>query len=334
MLTSATVGESDSGSDMESYGGLQEEDDAEEGGERIFGLGELVEFWDGTCVRGYRTDSGQPAFVKRVEGGGMYAIKMVGSGRGKYRQVAWRQLYKDGSFNKSVFKEDGVRVRGEARLKERAREEAEAKIGEELRQTKRDLNKVENQIKEQEIDIQNSMKRQEIEARMAERERDKAERERLEKHKRQLKELGKEREQDMEEKNRDTRQVIRELRQELHLQVEELQLGRQRKVQLEEQVRKEQRQTERHKTAGETWQARCKEKTDSCERVIVLEGEVKSKTRELATLGKQNESTCKMLELEIQDLVQKRDQQVQVLSLIFVCDLCLFHCLSSPFVTL
>jgi hypothetical protein len=61
-----------------------------------------------------------------------------------------------------VFKEDGVRVRGEARLKERAREEAEAKFGEQLRQTKRDLNKVENQIKEQKIDIQNSMKRQGI----------------------------------------------------------------------------------------------------------------------------------------------------------------------------
>ena len=52
FLLPGTVGESDSGSDMEGYGGLQEDDDAEEGGERIFGLGELVEFWDGTCVRG------------------------------------------------------------------------------------------------------------------------------------------------------------------------------------------------------------------------------------------------------------------------------------------
>jgi hypothetical protein len=153
---------------------------------------------------------------------------------------------------------------------------------------------------------------------MAEREREKAKRERLEKHKRQLKELGKEREQDMQEKNRDTRQLIRELRQELHLQEEELQLARQREAQLEEQVIKEQRQKERHKTVGETWQARCKEKTDSGERSIVLEGEVKSKTRELITLGKQNETTCKMLEHEIQDLLQTRDQQAQVLSLIFV----------------
>ena len=244
----------------------------------------------------------------------MYAIKMVGSGRGKYRQVAWRQLFKDGSFNKSVFKKDGVRLRGEARLKEWAREEAEAKIGEELRQTKRDLNKVENQKKEQEIDIQNSIKRQEIVARMAKREREKAERERLEKHKRQLEDLGKEMEQDMAEKNRDTRQLIRKLRLESELQEEELQLARQREVQLEEKVIKEQRLKERHKTAGETWQARYKEKTDSGERVIVLEGGIKTKTRELATLEKRNETTCKMLEQEIQVLLQKRDQQAQVLS--------------------
>jgi hypothetical protein len=71
LLTSAIVGESDSGSDMEGYGELEEDDDAEEEGECIFGLGELVEFWDGTCVRGYWTNSGQPAFVKRVEGGGV-----------------------------------------------------------------------------------------------------------------------------------------------------------------------------------------------------------------------------------------------------------------------
>ena len=74
----------------------------------------------------------------------------------------------------------------------------------------------------------------------------------------------------MEKQNRDTRQVIRELRQERHLQVEELPLARQREVQLEEKVIKEQRLKERHKTAAETWQARSNEKSDSGERVIVL----------------------------------------------------------------
>ena len=52
--------------------------------ERLFKVGELVEYWEGAYVRGYRANSGEPAYVKRVEGGEKYAIKMVGSGRGKY----------------------------------------------------------------------------------------------------------------------------------------------------------------------------------------------------------------------------------------------------------
>jgi hypothetical protein len=90
-----------------------EEDETESGAnveERRFMVGELVEYWAGAFVRGYRTE-GEPAFVKRVEGGGKYAIKTVGSGRGKYRQVNWRQIYKDGSFNKNLAEVKGKRVR-------------------------------------------------------------------------------------------------------------------------------------------------------------------------------------------------------------------------------
>ena len=157
-------------------------------------------------------------------------------------------------------------------------------------------------------------KREDIEARMAERGREKAERERLEKHKRQLEKLGKEMEQDMEEENRDARQLIRELRQELQLKEEELQLARQREAELQKKVIKERRLKERQKTAGETLQARFKEKTDSGERVIILEGKVKAKTRELSTLQKQYETTCERQEQEIQLLLQKRDLQAEVLS--------------------
>ena len=121
-------------------------------------------------------------------------------------------------------------------------------------------------------------------------------------------------EQDFEENNRDTRQRIRELRQELQLQGEELQLARQREVELQKKVIKERRLKERQKTAGETLQARFKEKTDSGERVIILEGEVKAKTRELSTLQKQYETTCETQEQEIQLLLQKRDLQAEVLS--------------------
>jgi len=282
--------------------------------ERLFSVGEVVEFWEGSSVRGDRTDSGSPAFVKRVEGNGVYAIKMVGSSRGKFRICGWKSLFKDGSLNKNVARRDGARVRGDARLREMARDEAEAKFGEALKETKRDLKQVEKRNREKEKESENMRKREDVVARMAEREREKTESKRLEKHKRQLEELGKEMEQDFEENNRDTRQRIRELRQELQLQGEELQLARHREVQLEEKVIKEQRLKERHKTAGETWQARCKEKTDSGERVIVLEGGIKTKTRELATLEKRNETTCKMLEQEILLLLQKRDQQAQVLS--------------------
>ena len=101
-------------------------------------------------VRGERLGSGKPAFVKRVEGNGPYAIKMVGSTRGKFRICGWNSLFTDGSFNKNVARRDGARVRDDARLRERAKEEAEAKLGEELRQTKRELQQIEKQNEEKE----------------------------------------------------------------------------------------------------------------------------------------------------------------------------------------
>jgi hypothetical protein len=50
-----------------------------DGCERVFKVGELVEFWAGPVVRAYRTDSGEPACVKEIYGLGWYGIKMVGS---------------------------------------------------------------------------------------------------------------------------------------------------------------------------------------------------------------------------------------------------------------
>ncbi len=106
--------------------------------ERVFKVGELVEYWAGAFVRGYQT-SEEPAFVKRVEGGGKYAIKMIGSGRGKYRQVGWRQMFKDGAFNKLKGDRLTRTVRTTERIQEKATVVAEAKLGGELRQTRREL---------------------------------------------------------------------------------------------------------------------------------------------------------------------------------------------------
>ena len=60
--------------------------------ERVFQVGELVEFWSGTVVRAYRTDSGEPAYVKEIEGSGWYGIKMVGSFGGRNRRVFWKNV--------------------------------------------------------------------------------------------------------------------------------------------------------------------------------------------------------------------------------------------------
>ncbi len=43
--------------------------------ERVFMVGELVEFWVGPVARAYLTDSGAPAYVKEIHGLGWYGIK-------------------------------------------------------------------------------------------------------------------------------------------------------------------------------------------------------------------------------------------------------------------
>ncbi len=79
--------------------------------ERRFKVDELVEFWEGTKRRGYRTDGGEPAWVKEVHGGGFFGIKMAANTRGKLRRVKWTSLYKDGSFNSLKNMERGGKVR-------------------------------------------------------------------------------------------------------------------------------------------------------------------------------------------------------------------------------
>ena len=114
-------------------------------------------------VRAYRTDSGEPAFVKEIYGLGWYGIKMVGSFGGRNRRVFWRSLFKDSSYQKQVMSAGGVRVRTKARLQERATDKAEAKFGEELRATKRQLEKNKQEAEDR-------LKEQDREARKAEKE--------------------------------------------------------------------------------------------------------------------------------------------------------------------
>ena len=116
--------------------------------ERVFMVGELVEFWVGPVARAYLTDSGAPAYVKEIHGLGWYGIKMVGSFGGRNRRVHWKSIFKDSTFRKEVVRLDGARVRTKARMQERAQEEADAKMGDKLRATRRELKKQDNEITE------------------------------------------------------------------------------------------------------------------------------------------------------------------------------------------
>jgi hypothetical protein len=199
-----------------------------------------------------------------------------------------------------------------ARMMEKATIQAEQKFVDELRKSQRELNKAEKAMKDKDKDVEDRLKRQEIAFRTAQRERQKADLIVFDKNKRQIEALGKDLEQEREEENRLTRHLIRELRSELKLKEEELKLTRQEEATLKDKLVKEQKQTKKQKTSGETWQARHRNLFDNeagnGERVIALEGEVKRKTRELSTLRKELETTCSMQDEEI----TQRDLEAQV----------------------
>ncbi len=161
------MGDSGGGDEMAMVGGKMNDNEGER--ERVFTVGEVVEFWEGAFVRGYRQAPGAPAFVKRVDGNGLYSIKMVGSNRGKFRVVnGWKNLLREASFNKNVCRTDSGRVRGQARLKERAEAAAEARFGAELRKTRDELAMPKRAKYDIVTEGENSLKKQEREARHTE----------------------------------------------------------------------------------------------------------------------------------------------------------------------
>jgi chromosome segregation ATPase len=151
-------------------------------GERRFKVGELVEFWEVALVRGYRTDSGDPAWVKADYGGGEYGIKMVTNTRGKLRRVHWKQLYKDGSFNKLKIREGGARGRTTDRIREIELGKAEAKFAGKLKEQATELKRAESEINDMQEQGENSRRLQEMKAKQAEKDMSLG-------HKRQLLEL-------------------------------------------------------------------------------------------------------------------------------------------------
>ncbi len=260
--------------------------------------------WEGAFVRGYRQAPGVPAFVKRVEGNRLYSIKMVGSNREKFRVVGWKKLFKEGSFTKNVCRTDSVRVRSEARLKEKAQADAEARFEGELRQTKRELAKAEKKQKDIATQGENNLKKQAMEAR-------RTEKKVTARHKRQLNEMrgdverrqagaSKELEELYRRRRQKTREVVRTCEQ---TQID-LTDALAKKAQLVGKVRRGTAALESVQKDGMGWQEKYTTQQDKIkERENLLTFSERSyveKTRQLASLGKK----CEGLEQQLQQRLE------------------------------
>jgi len=236
-----------------------EQDETESVGnveERRFKVGELVEYWAGAFVRGYRTE-GEPAFVKRVEGGGKYSIKMVGSSRGKFRQVEWRQMYTDGSFNKHTGDKMTRTVRSTQRMQEKATGEAEAKYGKVLRKTKHELERACKLQQDSEQQVQYRLKKQAMQA-------EKAKKEIIVIHKRQLDMISEGNRQDMEtmredveDKQRETRKCIRQLRQDLNAVTDQVRKEKEKQAHLDKLLLQERKKRKRVTSCVDIFKDKC-----------------------------------------------------------------------------
>jgi hypothetical protein len=148
-------------------------------------------------------------------------------------------LFKDGSFQKQVGKGGGARVRTMIRMQERANVEAEAKLGVELRQTKRELQKSEMDKTDMEKQAEERLKVQEMKSR-------KAEKDLTASHKRQLRKMLEDNSADKktlkdneEDRERKSNKCIRDLRKEMESLTEMVGSGIDGEAHFEKQLLKE-----------------------------------------------------------------------------------------------
>ena len=295
-----------------------EQDEIERGQnveERRFKVGELVEYWAGAWgLRGGRTDgSGEAAWVKADYGGGEYGIQMVGNTRGKLRQVQWRQMYKDGTFNKGRSSETGERVRTKERMREIEEAKAEAKFAGEVKVRDHELKRAEKEKKQMKEQAERCQM-QELKARQAEKDLSVC-------HKRQLEELrldhGKRRKTastSQEELNREQRLQIRDL--EKHLKELEETVGRIEgdKDELLKTINRTTDKLHNVRGWGEEWKTKYteqKEKTGEKleEKIRTLEQKMKGIEKE----SKQRQKECTLLlarSLSLEDTLNKREREL------------------------
>jgi hypothetical protein len=226
-------------------------------------------------------------------------IKMVGSCRGKFRSVGWQNLYKEGSFSKNICRTDSVRVRGVARLRERAQEEAEIRFVGVLRQTKRELQKVEQRNKDIAKQAEVRIKKQEMEARQGQKDLTAG-------HKRNLEDmrekLERRRDRDMKERDESYRQVrlkAREMVRDLEQTNTDLCEVRADKDELAKAVTRGIVRVDALREHGMGWQRKHDELKDKMkereERLTYLEGSLVVQTRELASLQRKHNDQAKIV---------------------------------------
>ncbi len=293
---------------------MEDINEVEDACERVFEVVKLVEFWAGPVVRAYRTDSGEPAYVKEIHGLGWYGIKMVGSFGGRNKRVNWKSLFNDGSFQKQVGSGFGARVRTSGRRREMARLTAEAKFEDALRASKRDLTKAERQQEALTKDVEERLKRQERETR-------KGAKDLCAGFKRQLDEMRDENREvmqalrdDVEEKERGTRKNVRQLRQEVSSLMEQVGQEKQGQADLAKHLRNEQKKrTVLMGTvdARKDRHADLDQKTiDKDNRLKVMKRDLAETVREKQTLVKRGERDVLSNRLEVEKLKRERHDLV------------------------
>ena len=289
--------------------------------ERRFKLGELVEFWGGVSVRGYRTDSGDPAWVKADYGGGEYGIKMVGSSRGKFRRVHWAQIYKDGSFNKSQMGRGGARVRTTERMRKIEEGKAEAKFAGKVKEKEEQLKIAETTRHELQEEADRNVRMVEIKARQSEKDLSAS-------HKRRLLEIGVDQDTRMKlhlkskaELDREYRVNTRELERRLEVMGEALWEVQADKEEQERQVKRGKQRIEDLREYGDGWKKKytyqietkeqiLEEEIRELERVVkdkvkgIQQGERKSTLLEAGLLSLQKQ--LEEVEKELGELVEER----------------------------
>ena len=297
-----------------------EEDETESGvnvEERRFKVGELVEYWAGAWgLRGGRTDgSGEAAWVKADYGGGEYGIQMVGNTRGKLRQVQWRQMYKDGTFNKWRSSETGKRVRTKERMREIEEAKAEAKFAGEVKVRDHEWKRAEKEKKQMKEQADRCQKMLEVKARQAEKDLSVC-------HKRQLEELRLDHETrrktaitSQEELNREQRMQIRDL--EKHLKELEETVGRIEgdKDELVNTIKRTTDKLLNVRAWGEEWKTKYteqKEKTGKKleEKIRTLEQQMKG----IEKVSKQREKECTLLlarSSSLEDNLNQRERELK-----------------------